>query len=297
MSFLLLWVFFSSLFSMDRYEESIRPGWHQSFEISKEIYHGQVDGEDLLIFDNRTFGKVLVVNGELRLTEKDEFIYHEMMVHPALLGHGKPTSVLIIGGETGGVLREVLRHIDVRKVVVLERQHRSREVIGAALPELAKGAFEDPRVTFLSEDPFNFFLCSQDSFEVILCDPLAYNPDWCAREFYEGCKIRLANGGIFVNAAGVPFLEREALKISIKKRKPFFDYVTFFLASIPSHMGGLFAFGWASDVQHTAPLETLKKRMGKISGPLRYYTPAIQRSAFCLPHFMLPPEKKRSNKE
>lgn len=285
----------SSLFSVERYRETLFPSWGQSFNITAMIHEEKTDLWNIAIFDNPIFGRVLAVDGVIQLTEKDEAIYHEMLVHPALIAHDHPTSVLIVGGGDGGALREVLRHNDVARVILVEIDRRIMDLTQKYFPSLAGHAFSDPRLEIVIGDPVQYVKECREMFDIILCDsgdPIGTGASFFTKEFYGDCKKRLNEAGILVNQNGVPFIQTEEYNSSVKRRKAHFGNVTFYLASIPSYIGGVMAFGWASDVKHIIPLETMKKRMGKVSGKMKYYTPSIHKASFALPSYLLPEEKE-----
>lgn len=288
----LLLSFACSLSATERYFEEKYPGWGQSLEVQKMVCSEKTGVSDIVIFENPLFGKVFTVNGAIQKTEKDEFIYHEMLVHPALISHGKPLSVLILGGADGGALREVLRHKDVQRAVLVESDSRKIDLLKTHMPSFSNGAFEDSRVEVIAKEPLEFLKDSKDAFEVILCD-ISGGTNLFTKEFFGSLKARLSDGGIVIHPVGAPFFQKDFFKASIKNRKPDFDFVTFYLSDIPSLHGGPLAFGWSSDVKHNAPLETLKKRLGKVTGKLKYFTPQMIKTAFQLPAYLVPQEKSK----
>lgn len=284
----------SSLCSSEYFQDSRHKSWKQSFEVTEMIHQEKTDFGDVAIFENPVFGRVFAVDGRMQTTERDEAVYHEMLVHPALLTHGKPSSVLIIGGGDGGALREVLRHKDVEKVVLVEINSRIIDLSKEFMPALSKGAFDDPRVTVVIQDVALFVKESQAMFDIILCDfygPGGTGAVLLSSEFYGDCKSRLNKGGILINQNGVPFMQNEEFTSSIKSRKAHFATATFYIAPVPTYTGGFMAFGWASDMKHSPTLEMIKKRFLTIPGKMKYYSPAIQKAAFTLPSFMLTHKK------
>lgn len=300
MKVLSIFLAFISLCAAERYSETLYSAWGQSFEVTQMIHHEKTDFWDVAIFDNPLFGRVLAIDGTIQMTEKDEAIYHEMLVHPALFSHSKPDSVLIIGGGDGATLREVLRHKDVGKVILVEIDRRIMELTKEHMPTLSNGAFDDPRVEVIIADAAQYLKESEVMFDIILsnaCDPIGASAALFTQEFYGNCKKRLKEGGILVNQNGVPFLQKEEYELSMKHRKAHFANVTCYLAPIPTYVGGFMAFGWASDAKYTALVEVLKKRLAKVSGKMFYYTPAIHKAAFALPAYLLPAEDKPVKKK
>ena len=150
--------------------ETLHNDWGQSFTVSKEILHEKTEHQDLLIFDNPTFGRVLALDGIVQLTEADEPVYHEMLAHVPLFTHDNPTSVLIVGGGDGGMLREVIRHPSVTRAVLVEIDSSVMELSKKYFPKVSNGAFDDPRVEIIIQDASQFVKVSEESFDVIICD-------------------------------------------------------------------------------------------------------------------------------
>src|SRR5262249_30743142 len=144
--------------------------WGQSLSISEEIVRHTSDQQDLRLFQNPMFGRVLTLDGVVQLTEADEAIYHEMMVHVPLLSHDNPKSVLVIGGGDGGSLREVVKHTQLERIVLVDIDKSVIEFSQQYLPKLSNNAFEDPRITIEIADGAKFVAECKDTFDVIICD-------------------------------------------------------------------------------------------------------------------------------
>ena len=273
-----------------RFIETLYPAWTQTFQSLKTIHHEKSNFWDLLIFENPVFGKVLAIDGIVQTTEKDEPIYHEMIVHVPLLTHGKAKSVLILGGGDGGSLRETLRHKEVEKATLVEIDRRVMDLCKRYMPSLSNGAFEDPRALVVIQDAAQFVKETRETYDVIICDscdPLGPGKALFTSEFYGDCKALLNPMGIFVNQAGVPFIQSDELKMISENMKPHFKEATFYTAPIPTYIGGFMAFGWGSDKKYRIPEKILKQRLDQIEGTMKHYTPRLHRSSFSLPQYML----------
>jgi spermidine synthase len=271
------------------FQESLYPEWKQSFAIEQVIYEEKSEFWDLTIFENKRFGRVLAIDHAIQLTESDEFIYHEMMAHVPLLAHGMAKSVLIIGGGDGGLLREVLRHEYLEKIVQVEIDPAIIELSKKYLPSVSLGAFDNPRAKVIVQDGAKYVKETEEMFDIILCD--SNDPEGPAKvlftsEFYGDCKKRLNPNGIFVNQNGVPFMQKSELALTIEGRKPHFKNVEFFVAPVPTYVGGFMAFGWASDKKYRTSEALLQDRLLRLKGKMRYYTPALHKASFALPAFM-----------
>lgn len=279
-----------SLFAEERYLETLYPEWGQSFEISKMIDEQTSEYWDLKIFENPLFGKVLAIDGTIQTTEADEAVYHEMMAHVPLLTHPCPETVLIIGGGDGGLLREVLRHPQIKQAVLVEIDEKIIEISKRYLPTLCQNAFEDPRTQVVIQDGCEYVKNTPNKFDVILCDstdPIGSGQVLFTEEFYGDCKRCLNPGGIFVNQNGVPFLQPDEITLTFKNRSPHFRDVTYYIASIPSYAGGLMAFGWASDADYEIFPHQIEERLSQIKGTMHYYNSSVHIGSFLLPEFII----------
>ncbi len=287
----------STAFGQSWYAETLYDQYAQSFQIDKIIYQDKSDLQDLIIFENKDFGRVFALDGIIQLTERDEYVYHEMLAHTPIIAHGNVKKVLVIGGGDGGVLREVLKHKSIDRVVLVEIDGDVVDFSKKYLPNISKGAFEDPRVEIVIADGCQYIKEAQEFFDVIICDstdPIGPGEVLFTSEFYNDCHTRLNPAGIFVNQNGVPFMQADELSMTYKNRKDHFKDVGFYLGVIPTYIGGFMAFGWASDESsyHNITEEQINNRLEQIKGPLKYYNAKIHKASFALPEFMLDELKK-----
>lgn len=271
------------------FTETLHPHWGQTFSIDTEVFHEKTEHQDLIIFENGRFGRVMALDGVIQIAEADEPIYHEMMTHVPILTHGNVSSVLVIGGGDGGALREVSKHPSVKRIVLVEIDPSVIELSKQYFPGVSKGAFSDPRVEIIIQDAAEFVKTSEELFDVIICDstdPIGPGKVLFTEEFYGDCKTRLQDKGIFVNQNGVPFFQKEELAMTLHNRRPHFQNVSFYIAPVPTYAGGFMAFGWASDTNYQVSEEVLRERFEKLGIATFYYTPEIHRASFALPQFM-----------
>ncbi|BBO80354.1 polyamine aminopropyltransferase [Desulfosarcina ovata subsp. sediminis] len=274
------------------YREEICDGCDQRFSIDEPLYEIKTDHQHLIIFKNRYFGRVLALDGVIQTTEADEFIYHEMMAHVPLMAHGRVHRVLIIGGGDGGLLREVLHHRDIRRVVQVEIDASVIDLCRRYLPNHSQGAFDDSRATVVIDDGMHFLEHTDKRFDVILTD--STDPEGPAevlfsRRYYAACQRCLAPGGILVTQNGVAFLQLDEVRASAGHFNHLFRDWHFFGASVPTYVGGIMTFGWASDdprPRQTDP-QTLQERFTHSGIVTRYYTPQLHGAAFALPQYIL----------
>jgi spermidine synthase len=273
------------------YTETLYPEWGQQMEIQKVLYEEKTDCQDLVIFENSRFGRVLALDGVIQITYADAAIYSEMIVHVPFLAHGNVKRLLIVGGGDGSVLKEALRYKGLEEATVVEIDASVIAMTKKWMPELCKNAFEDPRTRVVIQDAVDYVSASDSQFDVIICDstdPVGPGAALFTEEFYGNCKRRLAPNGIFVNQNGVPFLQKEELSLTLQNRNPHFKHVGFYLVAVPTYVGGHMALGWASDNGEYAriSLETLEERLKQNAlEDLFYYTPEVHKASFALPSF------------
>lgn len=277
-----------------RFKENLYPEWAQVFRQEQIVYQGTTPMQKVEIFDHALFGRVLALDEVVQLTEADEFIYHEMIVHVPLLAHGRAKKVLVIGGGDGGAIREVLRHQTVERVVLVEIDEEVISLSRKHLPHVAQGAFEDPRVEVVIGDGFGYVEKSQEHFDVIICDstdPMGPGKTLFTPEFYAACRRVVGPKGILVVQNGVPFLQKGELIETLASRKQSFTHSEMYTVAVPTYVGGLMALGFATD--HAPYLHTrealLKKRLPQVKGEMRYYTPEVHKASFALPKFLAHP--------
>lgn len=228
----------------------------------------------------------------VQVTQRDEFVYHEMLVHVPLLAHGAVRRVLIVGGGDGGMAREVLRHSAVEHVTMVEIDKGVVTFSEKYLPTISQGAFQDKRFNLVIADGAEFVKQSQEQFDVIICDstdPIGPGEVLFTESFYGNIKKRLAPGGIFVTQNGVPFMQPDELRNTMRAFRTLWSDVTCYTATIPTYAGGPMAFGWATDGDaRKTSLDTLRERhaAANIDEHTQYYTPEVHQAAFALPKYI-----------
>lgn len=272
---------------MEWFTETLHQGWRQQLRVERVLYHEKTDHQDLILFENRHWGRVLALDGIVQTTTGDEFAYHEMLVHPALVAHGRVRRVCIVGGGDGGTLREVVKHAGVDRIVQAELDPAVITFCREHLPSLSNGAFDDPRLELVYGDAADFMAGQGETFDVILVDstdPIGPGQALFTETFYRNCRSRLADGGILVTQAGNPSMApRELADVVARKKAAGFGDVDFLLTVVPTYVGGFMALGWASDdaTRRRVRIDTLRSR--PIPGGLLYYTPEVHVAAFAHP--------------
>lgn len=270
------------------FEEALHPGLTQRLSMDQVLFREKTDHQDLVIFENRLFGRVLALDGVIQITEGDEYIYHEMLSHVPILAHGAASRVLIIGGGDGGMAREALKHPGVTDVTMVEIDPSVVELCRAHLPSISAGAFDDPRLDLVIADGAKFVEETDARWDVIIVDstdPIGPSEVLFQERFYRGCKRCLHRGGILVTQNGVPHVQADEITNSFRRLSPHFQDVWFFVAPIPIYQGGHMAFGWATDssAHRVNSADTIGKRFRDAKLDTRYYTPDVHVAAFALP--------------
>jgi spermidine synthase len=277
---------------MPEFTETMPEGYGQQFHIDELLYEAKTDHQHLMIFQNAVFGRVMVLDGVVQTTEKDEFIYHEMMAHVPILAHGRARRVLIVGGGDGGLLREVTRHPQVNQVTQVEIDAQVIDLCRRYLPGHSQGAFDDSRVNIVIGDGLGFARRTEDRFDVIISDstdPIGPGEALFQKDFYAACKRCLAPGGILVTQNGVPFLQLEEVETTARRISRVFADWHFYAAAVPAYTGGIMTFAWGTDdktLRHT-DIEVLRTRFAAADIKTKYYTPEIHAASFALPRYIL----------
>ena len=273
------------------FTETLHADLGQRIRIDEVIYKHKTPFQSLLIFKNKLLGKVLSLDGIVQTTEADEFIYHEMLCHVAMLAHDCPKSVLVIGGGDGGTLREVVKHRSVEKVILVELDSNVIEACQKHLPTLSAGAFEDPRLELIIGDGYDYVVSTDHTHDIILIDspdPVGPATRLFSSQFYQNCGRILSKSGVLVTQNGVPFVQGAELLNGAKLLSENFHDVAFYLAPVPTYQGGAMAFGWASNFPELrkVSLDELEQRFAKAALATSYYDPAIHLSCFTTPKWI-----------
>ena len=271
------------------FEETYHPRWRQRIEIERVVHQSRSAYQDILVFDSVDFGRVLALDGVLQTTERDEFVYHEMLTHVPLMAHGAAQDVLIIGGGDGGALEEVLKHESVERVVMVELDPEVVEVCRQYLPSISGAAFEDPRTELRFADGVKYVEAAAERFDVIIVDstdPIGPGEVLFGEAFYAACRRCLRPGGVLVNQTSNAFGEEFILRDAQHRLRRQFAAADFYLAAPPTYFGGLFTFGFATD--DTSKLHPTPERLAERALPpgLRYYSPSMHAAAFVHPPWL-----------
>uniref|UniRef100_A0A0G4H4N5 PABS domain-containing protein n=1 Tax=Chromera velia CCMP2878 TaxID=1169474 RepID=A0A0G4H4N5_9ALVE len=266
---------------------SMWPGQAMCLEVEKVLYKGRSKFQDVLVFQSKTWGKVLVLDGVIQVTERDEFAYQEMMAHLPLFTHPNPKKALVIGGGDGGILREIARHPSVEEIDICEIDGDVIEMAKKHLQFTAVG-YSDPRVRVRVEDGFEFMKRHKNEYDVIVVDssdPVGPAEVLFKEPFYAAMSAALRDGGVAATQGECMWLHLELLENLLGFSKKLFSTVQYAQISIPTYPCGtigVLCLGKSKGTDFKNPKRTPSQTQTQA---LRYYTPAIHKAAFILPAF------------
>jgi spermidine synthase len=274
--------------------ETLYPDWGQRFRILRELAHMRSPWQEIRVVETASHGRAMLLDGVVQITEADEFAYQEMIAHVPLLAHGAARRVLIIGAGDGGVLRRVLAHPTVEVATMVEIDAEVIRLAREHLPEIAAGAWDDPRARILIEDGIRHVREAADgSADVIIVDstdPAGVGEVLFTEVFYADCARVAGPGGIVVTQCGVPFMQGEELRDTTRRRRRHFSDASAYLAAVPTYVGGFMALGWSAQDptlrRHDAATIARRAEAAGILGTTRYWSPAVHVAAFALPPYV-----------
>ena len=271
------------------FSEKHTPNVKFSIRVDRQLYSGQSDFQRIDVFESPEFGRILVLDGYLMLTEKDEFIYHEMIVHTPLAVHPHVKNVLVIGAGDGGAVRELTRYPEIGRIDLAEIDGQVIEVCKKFLPQTSC-RMDDPRVHIYVEDGLKFVRRHADEYDLIIVDstdPFGPGEGLFTKEFYGNCYKALKEDGIMVNQHESPFYEQDALAMQRAHKRIIesFPFSRIYQAHIPTYPSGHWLFGFSTKKYH--PLKDLDETRWNARGlKCRYYTTTLHRGAFYLPAYV-----------
>ena len=271
------------------FSEFHTPDVKHSIRMTRHLYSRKSEYQQIDIFETPEFGRVLTLDGNVIVTERDEFIYDEMITHVPMSVHQSARDILVIGAGDGGVVRELTRYDRVRKIDLVEMDP---DVVKACREFLPSNAcrMEDRRVKIHYENALKFIRRSEDKYDLIIVDstdPFGPSEGLFTKEFYGSCFSALHDDGIMVNQQGSPFYaaDAQAMQRSHKRIVRTFPISRVYQAHIPTYAAGYWTFGFASKKYH--PVDDLDpEAWNALNMRTRYYTTRLHRGAFCLPAFV-----------
>ena len=260
-----------------------------STKVKSQLVSLQSDYQHIAILETEEFGKILTLDGYLMVTEKDEFIYHEMIVHVPMATNPEIKKVLVIGAGDGGTIRELVRYPSIEQIDMVEIDSMVVEVCKAHLKQTSCG-FDDPRVRIYYEDGLRYIRGIEDEYDLILVDstdPFGPGEGLFTKEFYGNCYKALNERGILVNQQESTFYGSylDVMQRSHKKIKTTFPVCRVYQAHIPTYPSGFWLFGFAS--KHYDPIKDLQADIWNSIGiKTKYYNIGLHVGAFALPNYV-----------
>lgn len=260
--------------------------------IEKVFFSEQTPYQKVEILETDTWGKMMTIDGMVMLSEKDEFVYHEMLSHAGLFSHPNPERVLIVGGGDGGTAREVMRHQSVLHVDLVEIDEAVIRASKKFLPQV--GDWNNPKLNVLIEDGIDFVKNIDDPYDVIIIDgsdPIGPAEGLFENEFMQACYDGLAADGILTAQTESPWVQdyHKSMKQVFAALDDIYEVSKMYLAYIPLYPAGMWSFAFASkgaDPLSNATMQRAEQGLTTFGSELDYYNADIHRSCFALPNFV-----------
>jgi spermidine synthase len=271
--------------------EELTPDWGLHLRSAREIEKFRSSFQAIEVHDSVTFGKLFRLDGHFMTSERDEFYYHENLVHMAALTHPQPRQALVIGGGDGGSAEELLKHPSLQSVTLCEIDPAVVDIARKHLAAVHHGAFDDARLTLKIEDGFGFVRHSPAYYDLIvldLTDPGGPSTPLYTADFYRACAARLNPQGAMTLHVASPVAHPERVRDTLARLREAFPVVTPYLTSIPLY-GGLWMMACVApslDPRVLSAREVDRRIAQRGLRELRYYNGDMHRAALALPNFI-----------
>ena len=272
---------------MKTFKEKLHIGLNQEIKIKNRLINKKSSFQKIEIFDTLTYGRVLALDGVIQVTEKDEYAYSEMLVHPAMQALTKKAKkILIIGGGDGAVAEEVLKYNYVRKIDLVDIDKEVVDLSKKYFQKINNNSLINKKLKLFYEDAFNFIDKNKNSYDLVVADrpdPIGAGKSLYKSNFYKKIKNIMSENSIAIFQSGVPFLQKKELKEVIRDIKKYFKYYGFYFTVVPSYIGGFMALVWASN-----NYDLFKKRNFVINNNIKtkYFNKEILNASFAVPNFL-----------
>lgn len=259
-----------------------------SIRVDKQLYTEQSEFQRIDVFECSEFGRFLTLDGLMMLTEKDEFIYHEMITHVAMASNPEVKNILVIGAGDGGTVRELTRYETIETIDMVEIDERVVEVCRKFLPQTAC-KLDDPRVHIFYDDGLRFIRGKENCYDLIIVDstdPFGPGEGLFTSEFYGNCFNALTEKGILVNQHESPYYpeDAKAMQRAHKRIREFFKVCRVYQAHIPTYPSGHWLFGFASKT--IDPLTADIEKWNSLGITTGYYNTELHKGCFAIPNYV-----------
>lgn len=254
------------------------------------LYHGKSNYQEIYVLEVKDHGRALILDDCIQLTERDEFVYHELIAHPALFTHPCPKQVLVIGGGDGGSVREILKHKSVRHVDLVEIDAKVVEVAKRYFPSLSKD-LDNERVSIHIADGTQYVKSANKKYDVVLVDstdPIGPAEALYGAQFHQDLAHILRENGIMVIQSESPYYHADFIKKVKKQLQTIYPIVKIYAYAIPTYPGGMWSFIYASFKCDPLNVDETSVKTRWQGMKTRYYNPQVHKGVFlALPQFML----------
>lgn len=257
-----------------------------TFKVNTVLYTGKSRFQRIDVLDTPEYGRVLLLDGLIMFTERDEFVYHEMIAHVPLFSHPHPEDVLLIGGGDGGVIREFIKHACLKRIDQVELDKEVIRIAKEFFPALSSG-YKDNRVNVKIGDGSEFVKKTNQRYDVVIVDSTdPVGPAECLFEedFYGGIYNILKEDGFVSTQSESPFFDMNWTSTAVENLKKVFPIVKTYLCFVPTYPSGMWSFTIASKIYD--PEDNRNERFKQMGLDLKYYNKEIHKACFALPNFV-----------
>ena len=269
-------------------EESFHNKFAMGFKVSEVLHSEQSQFQKIEVLETESVGRLLLLDGKTMVSNKDEFVYHEVVSHIPYMVSRNCKKVLIIGGGDGGVVREFVKHQDIERIDLVEIDERVIEVSKKFFPECTSG-LTDPRVRVLPEDGFAFIKRAKAEYDIIVVDstdPVDFASGLFTDEFYTDVFNALTEDGIMMNQTENPFLDEWGIKNIYNNMRKVFPIVNSFNAPMLIYPGVYWTFGFSSKKYRATDLNPAKtQQMNSLQRELKWYNMDWHKGTFSISNF------------
>jgi spermidine synthase len=247
-----------------------------TYEVSRVLYHKRSKFQDIMVFENPHFGRILVLDGVVQITERDELFYHEMLSHVVLSAHPDPKTVIVIGGGDGGTVREVLKHKSVEKVYFIEIDREVIDVSKKYFPKVAAGV-NDKRVEIKCMDGAEFVKNRKADIDLVIVDStdiVGFAKSLFTKKFFSSVKNCLTKNGMYVSLSESLHFHKDIVIEVQKTMRSVFPVVDLYTAPLATYAGNWWTFSVGSKKLDPRQIRS------KTAPRTRYYSDEIHNNCF-----------------